>query len=117
MKINGATPLGHPLVRGQVEEPQASSAYPSRDEQRISWEASPRQPPARRAALSSLRYQALQNAPVARANTTPPGQHSTDSQLANELDKNFGELHPFFREGRLTQSSLRSIAAQALAGD
>lgn len=117
MKINGATPLGHPLVGGAVEERSLSIAQTPCDEQRITWDLPQRSSTMCRGALSSLRYQALQNAPVIRANTTPPGQHSSDSQLASELDKNFGELHSFFRDGRLTQSSLRSIAAQALAGD
>lgn len=120
MTINGVTPLGIPGVRGAVDE-RSMAATPivhrPCDEQRISWEVQPDRRVLCRAALSSLRYQALQITPVIRANTTPPGQHSTDSQLASELDKSFGELHAFFKEGRLTQSSLRRIAAQALLGD
>lgn len=119
MTINGVAPLAIPRVRGVVDE-RSTVATPITspcDDQRISWDVQPSQHAACRGALSSLRYQALQSAPVVRANTTPPGQHSTDSQLASELDKNFGELHSFFKEGRLTQSSLRRIAAQELAGD
>lgn len=120
MTINGVTPLAIPLVRGGVDE-RSTVAMPIGhnpcDDQRITWDVQPSQHAVCRGALSSLRYQALQSAPVVRANTTPPGPHSTDSQLASELDKNFGELHSFFKEGRLTQSSLRRIAAQELAGD
>lgn len=120
MTINGVTPLAIPLVRGGVDERSTVAtpiAHKPCDDQRISWDVQPSQHAVCRGALSSLRYQALQSAPVVRANTTPPGQHSTDSQLASELDKHFGELHSFFKEGRLTQSSLRRIAAQELAGD
>lgn len=120
MKINSGTPPLHPTVRVEVEEHStkpAPIAHVPCDQQSIAWDVRPRQPGLRRGALSSLRYHALQSAPITRANTTPPGKHSTDSQLASELDKNFGELHAFFRDGRLTQSSLRSIAAQELAGD
>lgn len=119
MKINSGTPPVHPAVRVAVEEhptKPAPIAHVPCDEQRIAWDVPPRQP-GRRGASSSLRYHALQRAPDTRANTTPPGKHSTDSQLASELDKNFSELHSFFKDGRLTQSSLRSIAAQELAGD
>lgn len=120
MTINGVTPPGMPGARGAVDErPMAATPIVHRpcDDQRISWEVQPNRSVLGRVALSSLRYQALQLKPAIRANTTPPGQHSTDSQLASELDKNFGELHSFFKEGRLTQSSLRRIAAQELLGD
>lgn len=120
MTINGVTPLGLPMVRGAVDERstvETPIALKPCDDQRVSWDVQPRQRALCRGTLSSLRYQALQVAPVDRANTTPPGQHSTDSQLASELDKHFGELHSFLKEGRLTQSSLRRIAAQELVGD
>ncbi|OYU06126.1 MAG: hypothetical protein CFE47_18405 [Pseudomonas sp. PGPPP1] len=120
MTINGVTPLAIPQVRGAVDERSTAAmpiAHGPCDDQRISWDVQPSQQPMCRSALSSLRYQALQSAPVVRTNTVPPGRHSTDSQLASELDKNFGELHSFFKEGRLTQASLRRIAAQELAGD
>lgn len=120
MTINGVTPLGLPMVIGAVDERSTVEmpiAHTPCDDQRISWDVQPRQGALCRGTLSSLRSQALQTAPVNRANTTPPGQHSTDSQLANELDKHFGDLHSFFKEGRLTQSSLRRIAAQELVGD
>ncbi|MBF6029425.1 hypothetical protein ICY20_16885 [Pseudomonas sp. P115] len=120
MTINGVTPLGLPVVIGAVDERSIAATpmvHKPGDDQRIYWEVPPTRRALGRGALSSLRYQALQIAPVIRANTTPPGQHSTDSQLASELDKNFGELHSFFKDGRLTQSSLRTIAAQELLGD
>ncbi len=118
MTINGVSPLGQPLVIGRVEDLPAlpAPAGPMPCEQPISWEVPPGPRGACRAGLSSLRYQALQIAPVDRVNTTPPGQHSTDSQLAGELYKDFGELHPFLKDGCLTQSSLRRIAAQPLTG-
>ena len=65
----------------------------------------------------SPRHQALQNAPTARANTTPPGPGFTDGQLASELQKHFGELHGYIKDGCLTPSSLRQIAAQPLGGE
>lgn len=111
MTINGVTPIAIPLVRGVVDERSAMAtpvAHNACGDQRISWGVQPRQHAA---------CQASPSAPVFRANTTPPGQLSTDSQLASELDKNFGELHSFSKEGRLTQSSLRRIAAQELGGD
>lgn len=120
MTINGVTPPGLPVVRGAADERSIAATpvvHKACDDQRITWDARPGPGTLCRSALSSLRYQALQIAPVNRANTTPPGQHSTDSQLASELDKNFGELHSFLKEGRLTQSSLRRIAAQELMGD
>ncbi|TFY91507.1 hypothetical protein DYL61_18735 [Pseudomonas nabeulensis] len=114
MTIKGVTPLGLPMAGGVREErsaPPTPRGHVPCDDQRIAWDVRPRE------ASSSVRYQTLQGTPPTRVNTTPPGQHSTDSQLAGELDKNFGELHAFFKAGRLTQSSLHRIAAQELAGD
>ena len=120
MKIEGAIPRGQPMIISAPEVRRASAPpvfQPPCVEQFAPREVPPRASAAMRATLSSLRYQTLQNAPVARVNTTPPGPNSTDSQLASELEKHFGELHAFFKEGRVTQSSLRQIAAQALRGE
>lgn len=120
MKINGATPVVHPAIRVEAEEYPTTPtpvAHVPRDEQSISWDMQPHQPGPRRVVSTSLRHKALENPSVSRADTTPPGQHSKDSQLLNELDKGFGELYSFSSSGRLTQSSLRDIAAQKLAGD
>lgn len=120
MTINGVTPLGHHMIGGAVEErstlPTATppAAYEDRG---ITWEVQPRRRTLSSGALTSLRWQGLQNAPVARANTTPPGQHSTDSQLASELEKNYGELCSFLKDGRLTHMGLLSIAQLQLTGD
>jgi hypothetical protein len=67
--------------------------------------------------LSAQRSHPLQNAPAIRANALPPGPYSTDSQLAAELEKGFGELHAFFKDGRGSQSSLLQIASQRLSGE
>lgn len=67
--------------------------------------------------LSAQRSHPLQNAPAIRANAIPPGPHSTDSQLAAELEKGFGELHAYFKEGRGSQSSLEQIALLRLNGE
>ncbi|KAF2406845.1 hypothetical protein SAMN04490179_4684 [Pseudomonas antarctica] len=120
MKIEGAIPRGQATAMAVSETHWVSPPpiVPSPcDDQFAAPDVAPRRPALLRATLSSLRYQALQNAPTARANTTLPGPNSTDSQLAGELQKNFGELHAFVKDGRLTQSSLRQIAAQALGGE
>ncbi|MFB3303829.1 hypothetical protein [Pseudomonas sp. AMR01] len=120
MKIEGAIPRVQPTAMGAPEAqwttppPTVRPAY----EDQYALQGAPAPRPARLwGTLSSLRYQALQNAPAARADTTPPGPTYSDSQLAGELEKNFGELHAYLRDGRLTPSSLRQIAAQALAGE
>lgn len=116
MKIDGAIPCGQPVPMGGAELRTTSSPadHASFEEQYI-----PREMPARRVPLlrGTLRHQALQNAPVARANTTPPGPNFSDSQLAGELGKHFGELHAFLTQGRLTPSSLRRFAAEKLEGE
>lgn len=120
MIIDGAIPRVQPTAPGgpEVRRPSAPPVvHPPCDDH-----FAPRDVPSRRSALlrgtlSSLRYQALQNPQVARVNTSPPGPHSTDSQLASELEKHLGELHAYFKEGRLTPSSLRQFAAQALGGE
>lgn len=120
MKIDGAIPRGRPAAMGGAEVQSVLPApvvHTPCEEPSLAPDARPRRPVLLRGALSALRYQALQNPPAARANTVPPGPHSTDSQLAGELEKNFGELHSFFKEGRLTQSSLHRIAAEALRGE
>ncbi|NVZ22330.1 hypothetical protein [Pseudomonas costantinii] len=120
MKIEGAIPRGQPTTMDGVEVRWASPppvVYPPSDDQYARQDVPPRRPALLRGTLSSLRYQALQNAPATRANTAPPGPNSTDSQLAGELERNFGELHSFFKDGRLTQSSLRQLAAETLLGD
>lgn len=121
MKIEAAILRGQSALIG-IGGPGASSTappatHPRCDEQHCAQDVPLRRPALLRGTLSSLRYQTLQNAPVARANTAPPGQDSTDSQLAGELRENFGELHAFLKQGRLTQSSLRQLAAQKLEGE
>lgn len=119
MKIEGAIPRGQPTAVGVAEahwaSPSPNVTTPCDDP--FVPPGAARRPALLRGTLSSLRYQTFQNAPTARANTTPPGPNSTDSQLADELQKSFGELHAYVKEGRLTPSSLRQIAAQALGGE
>ncbi|MGB3127608.1 MAG: hypothetical protein WBB95_27660 [Pseudomonas sp.] len=120
MKIEGAIPRVQPAALGATEVSRTSApsvVYSAGPEQYGPPDMPPRRPVPLRGALSSLRYQALQNAPTARADTTAPGPSSSDSQLAGELEKHFGELHAYLKDGRLTQSSLWQIAAQALTGD
>ena len=121
MKIEGAILRAQPIDLGGPEVGRVSSSrvfHSSGDESLATRDLPPSQRPMLwRGGLSSLRQQALQNAPTARANTTPPGPDSADSQLAGELEKHFGELHGFLKEGRLTQASLRQIAAQTLSGE
>lgn len=120
MKIEGAIPRTQPLGVGG---PEVSWASPPRvfqlpnDEPFATRDLPAQRPMLWRGGLSSLRQQALQNPPSVRTDTTPPGPNSTDSQLAGELEKHFGELHGFLKDGRLTQSSLRQIAAQTLSGE
>ncbi|MBW1249555.1 hypothetical protein [Pseudomonas tolaasii] len=118
MKIESAI-HGQRMIMGAPEARLAVPAvvHPSCDDQSLQPGTPARRPAVLRGALSSLRYQALQNPPVARADTTPPGPTTSDSQLAGELAKHFGELHAFLKGGRLTPSSLRQVAAQALTGE
>lgn len=120
MKIEGAIPRAQPMGVGGPEVSWASSPRGFQlpgDEPFATRELPVQRPMLWRGGLSSLRQQALQNPPAMRTNTTPPGPNSTDSQLAGELEKHFGELHGFLKDGRLTQSSLRQIAAQTLSGE
>lgn len=120
MKIEGAIPCGQPMTMGGPEARWGSPPpvyHPPCDAQYATQGGRVRRPALWRAGLTSLRHQALQNVPAARANTTPPGPNSTDSQLAGELERHFGDLHAFLKAGRLTQASLRQIAAQALTGE
>ena len=120
MKIEGAILRAQPIGLGGPEVGRVSSSrvfHSPGDESFATRELPSQRPMLWRGGLSSLRQQALQNAPTARASTTPPGPSSTDSQLAGELEKHFGELHGFLKEGLLTQASLRQIAAQTLSGE
>ena len=120
MKIEGALLRAQPIGVGGPEVCRVLSPrvfHSPGDEPFATRDLPSQRPVLWRGGLSSLRQQALQNAPTARANTTPPGPNSTDSQLAGELEKHFGELHGFLKEGRLTQASLRQIAAQTLSGE
>lgn len=71
-----------------------------------------RRPPVVRRTLFARHHRGLQNAVVARTNLPEPGATSSDSQLATALEKNFGLLYPFLKEGRLTWSALQRVAAQ-----
>lgn len=120
MKIEGAIPRGQPTDTRASEVGWTSSppaVHSQSDAQYACPQVPARRPALLRGALSSLRYQALQNAPIVRADTAPPGPNSSDSQLASELEKSFGELYTFLKGGRLTQSSLQQIAAQPVAGE
>jgi hypothetical protein len=76
----------------------------------------PRRPTLLRGGMSGLQHRALQNPPVMRASLLPPDLNTKDSQLAETLRGNFGLLHPFLKDGRLTLSSLRQVA-EATLGD
>ena len=76
----------------------------------------PRRPALLRGGVSGLQHRALQNPPVTRASLLPPGVNTPDSQLAETLRENFGVLHPFLKDGRLTLSALRQVA-EATMGD
>ncbi|KQM53464.1 hypothetical protein ASE80_25425 [Pseudomonas sp. Leaf15] len=120
MKIEGALLRAQPIGVGGPEVGRVLSPrvfHLPGDEPFATRDLPSQRPMLWRGGLSSLRQQALQNAPTARANTALPGPNSTDSQLAGELEKHFGELHGFLKEGRLTQASLRQIAAQTLSGE
>lgn len=120
MTIEVSIPRGQPTAIGVPEASRAALppvVQPSGDEQFAPPDIARPRPALWRGTSLSPRHMALQNAPTARANTTPPGPSSTDSQLAGELQKHFGELHAFFKDGRLTQSSLQQFAAQQCAGE
>lgn len=106
-----------PHVRSLPQEGQALRATPPpaqawNEELPARTGGEPHRPLPLRATLPGLHHRALQNPPVTRANLFQPGEASTDSQLANALEKAFGMLHPFFKDGRLTSSSLQRVAAE-----
>lgn len=117
MTIEGALSHGRPLA---LDGPAVRSTMPAPDADIGAWtenrpesaQGLPRRPLLLRGTLSVLHHRALQNFPVARANHSQLGAMSTDSQLAAALEKGFGVLHPFLKEGRLTYSSLQRIAAE-----
>lgn len=65
-----------------------------------------------RRTLSAPHHRGLQNDLVARTNLPETGAAPSDSQLATALEKNFGVLYPFLKEGRLTWSAMQRIAAE-----
>lgn len=126
MTINGARPcalptamggpaLTHTGLPGAARPPSphldswSESRYTATPQEEPKGEA-PKRPLLPRGASPGLRRHALHSPPVARASFSQPGAHSTDSQLAAGLEKSFGILHPFLKDGRLTQSSLRQLA-------
>ena len=118
MKIESAIPRGQPAVIGTQKVDWTSPSpgvQPYREEHGVAQDVPARRAVQWRGGLSSLRHQALQNAPVVRADATPPGVNSTDRQLVDELKKYFDELSP--QDGRLVQSSLSQFAAQMLPGE
>ena len=120
MSIDGVIPRGRPVAMGGAEVQPALLApvvHTPYEEPSPAPDTRPRRSGRSCGSLVALRHQALQNPPVARANTTPPGPHSTDSQLAGEMEKNYGELHPFLEKGGLRQLSLHDIAAKEVKGE
>lgn len=114
MKIDGAIPRGQQtaMVEPQVQPTLPSPVvHPLPDDQYTSQSTLPRRPLLLRSALSALRYSTQQSVPATRVNNVPPGASSTDSQLATALAKGFDVLHPFLRDGQLTQSALQQVAA------
>lgn len=119
MKIEGVLPHGLPLA---LDEPVLRSTAPAPLSHSETWEGAlparpdgvSRVPLLLRGTMSVLRQRALQNPPATRANLVQPGVTSTDSQLALALEKDFGRLHPFLTEGRLTWSSLQRVAAERM---
>lgn len=113
MTVEGALPHSRPLL---LDGPAVRSASVPTDARNETHPAPPQEPARRplllRGTLSVLHHRTLQNFPVARANLSPPGITSTDSQLATALEKAFGLLHPFLNDGRLTWSSLQRVAAR-----
>ncbi len=117
MKIEGVLPHGGPLA---LDRDGFRPTAPASLTHAETWnDARPAHPENAsrgrlplRGTLSVLHHRALQNLSVTRANLSPPGVASTDSQLATALEKDFGRLHPFLNEGRLTWSSLRRVAAE-----
>lgn len=113
MTIKGALPHGRPLaldgsaIRSPAAAPEAWKENPPEPAQ-----GGPRRPLLLRGSLSVLHHRTLQNFPVARTPLYRPDATSTDSQLATALEKSFDLLHPFLKDGRLTWSSLRRIAAE-----
>ncbi|QHD06303.1 hypothetical protein [Pseudomonas sp. R76] len=120
MKINSAVSRGQSpaMDRPEVRWPLASPVAHPPCEDHFNTRDVPRQPSSLRSSASLLRYQALQNAPIARADTTPPGPKSADNVLLDELAKDFSDLciSLGMTQG-LTQSALLKIAAQPLRGD
>jgi hypothetical protein len=119
MSIEGVLPHGLPLASGEpVLRPTAPEPFPHSE----TWEevrparpdGVPRVPLLLRGTLSALHHRALQNLPVKRESLALPGVMSTDSQLARALEKDFGRLHPFLNEGRLTWTSLQRVAAERM---
>lgn len=118
MTINSAIPRSLlPPVSGQEVQPTSPPPIDHFAHGVSTSDALSRRPAVLSSALSALRSHQLQNAPDIRANAIPPGSHSTDSQLVAELEKGFGELHAYFKEGRGSQSSLLQVAAQRLSGE
>lgn len=77
-----------------------------------------RKPKTLRTKASLLRYHPLQNAPIARADTTLPGPKTTDNDLLAVFANHFGDLSIFLGMTQgLTRSSLLKIAALPLKGD
>jgi hypothetical protein len=117
MTIEGVLPHGLPLA---LDGPVLRPAAPAPLTHSETWEEGrPVHPEGRarvplllRGTLSVLHHRTLQNLPATRASLAQPGVTSTDSQLAMALEKDFGSLHPFLNEGRLTRSSLQRVAAE-----
>lgn len=126
MNINGALPrallaaMGGPALTptGLPGTTRPPTAYPDTwsestcavAHQEASAVEVQRRPMLLRGTSSGLHRHALHAPPAARAHCPPPGGHSTDSELAAGLEKNFAALHPFLKDGCLTQSSLWQLS-------
>jgi hypothetical protein len=119
MTIEGVLPHGRPLaLDGSVLQPTAPAPLilsETSDEARSARaDGGARVPLPPRRTSSVLRQRVLQNRPVTRVNVGQPGVSSSDSQLAQALEEDFGRLHPFLSEGRLTWLSLQRAAVEGL---
>ncbi|BDB18830.1 hypothetical protein cym2001_21950 [Pseudomonas sp. CYM-20-01] len=115
MSIEGVSRLCRPApnVASEPSTPSQPAAQPyTRNAVYAAQPDGAHRPRLLRTAQLGLSHRALQNAPTARAQVSEPDATWTDRQLAQALEKGFGLLHPFLKEGRLTYSALCRVAAE-----
>ena len=115
MTIEGVSRLGPPALDFATERsptPQPTVQPNTWNEGYAAQADGTHRPRMSRTAQPGLSHLKLQNAPTARARISEPDATWSDGDLVDALKRDYGSLHAYLKEGRLTYSVLCRVAAE-----